>query len=63
MELENAKASLLYTSSHNPFYDVDSFDMHRGELHIYIISEPNWDEKRKFYPASYSITKISLEED
>ena len=44
-------------------YDVVSFDMHRGELHIYISSEPNWDEKRKFYPASYGITKISLEED
>lgn len=62
-ELENAKASLLYTSSHYPFYDVVSFDMHRGELHIYISSEPNWDEKRKFYLASYGITKISLEED
>ena len=44
-------------------YDVVSFDMHRGELHIYISSEPNWDEKRKFYPASYGITKLSLEED
>ena len=63
MELENAKASLLYTSSHYPFYDVISFGVHRGELHIYISSEPNLAEKRKFYPISYGITKISLEED
>lgn len=53
MELENAKASLLYTSIHYPFYDVVSFDMHREELHIYISSEPNLAEKRKFYPESY----------
>lgn len=63
MMLERAKASLLYTSSHYPFYDVVSFGVHRGELHIYISSEPNWDEKRKFYPASYGITKISPAED
>ena len=63
MELENAKVSLLYTSSHYPFYDVVSFDMYRGELYICISSEPYWDEKRKFYPASYGVTKISLEED
>ena len=52
MELENAKASLLYTSSHYPFYDVISFGVHRGELHIRISSEPNLAEKRKFYPIS-----------
>ena len=63
MELENAKASLLYTSSQYPFYDVVSFGVHRGELHICISSEANWDKKRKFYPASYGITKISLEEE
>ena len=63
MELEICTASLLYTSSHYPFYDLSSFGVHRGELHIYISSEPNWDEKRKFYPTSYGITKISLEED
>ena len=40
MELENAKASLLYTSSHYPFYDVVSFDMHRGELHITSAANP-----------------------
>ena len=62
MELEHARASLLYTSSHYPFYDVVSFGVRRGKLHIYISSEPNWDEKRKFYPVSYGITKISLEE-
>ena len=59
MELENGKASLLYTSSHYPFYDVVSFDMHRGELHICISSDPNWDEKRKFYPISYGITGVT----
>ena len=63
MGLKNGKASLLYTSSHYPFYDVISFGVHRGELHIYISSEPNWDEKRKLYPISYGITKINLEED
>ena len=61
--VDDFDCGIMISASHNPFYDVDSFDMHRGELHIYIISEPNWDEKRKFYPASYSITKISLEED
>ena len=59
MELENAKASLLYTSSHYPFYNVVSFGVHRGELHIRISSEPNRDEKRKFYPISYGITAVS----
>ena len=63
MELENAKASLLYTSSHYPFYDVVSIGVRRGALHIYISSEPNWDEKRRFYPASYGITDITSSED
>ena len=49
MELENGKASLLHTSSHYPFYDVISFGVHRGELHICISSDLNWDEKRKFF--------------
>lgn len=63
MELENAKASLLYTSSHYPFYDVVSIGVRRGELYICISSEPNWDEKRRFYPASYGITDITPSED
>lgn len=63
MELENAKASLLYTSSHFPFYDVISFGVYRGELRICISSEPNWDEKRKFYPISYGITGVTSSEN
>lgn len=63
VELENGKTSLLYTSSHYPFYDVVSFGVRRGELHIHISSEPNWDENRKFYPASYGITDITSSED
>ena len=62
MELENAKSSLLYTSSHYPFYNVVSFGVHRGELHIRISSEPNRDEKRKFYPISYGITGVTSSE-
>ena len=63
MELENGKASLMYTSSHYPFYDVISFGVHRGELHICISSDPNWDEKRKFYPISYGITGVTSSEN
>ena len=63
MELENAKASLLYTSSHYPFYDVVSFGVHRGELRIYISSEPNWDEKRKFYSERRWPTGSTSSED
>ena len=63
MELENAKAILLYTSSHYPFYNVVSFGVHRGELHIRISSEPNRDEKRKFYPISYGITGVTSSEN
>lgn len=44
-------------------YDVVSFDMHRGELHIRISSEPNRDEKRKFYPISYGITGVTSSEN
>ena len=63
MELDNAKASLLYTSGHYPFYNVVSFGVHRGELHIRISSEPNRDEKRKFYPISYGITGVTSSEN
>lgn len=63
MELENGKASLLHTSSHYPFYDVISFGVYRGELRICISSEPNWDEKRKFYPISYGITGATSSEN
>lgn len=63
MMLERAKASLLYTSSHYPFYDVVSFGVHRGELHIYISSEPNWDEKRKFYSERRWTAAPALSED
>lgn len=52
MELERAKANLLYTSSHYLFYDVVSFGAHNGELHIRIREDPNPIEKRKFYPES-----------
>ncbi len=39
IELENAKASLLYTSSHYQFYNVISFGVHNGELYIHIRKE------------------------
>ena len=55
MMLERAKASLLYTSSHYPFYDVVSFGVHR--------SEPNWDEKRKFYSERRWTAAPALSED
>lgn len=57
MELENAKASMLYTSSHYQFYDVISFGVHRGELHIRVNGEPNMAEKQKFYNERKWVSK------
>lgn len=48
-QLEYGKAYMLHRSSHYPFYDVISFGVHNGELHIRISSEPNPVEKEKFY--------------
>lgn len=47
--LEYGKAYMLYRSSHYPFYDVISFGVHNGELHICISAEPNPAEKERFY--------------
>ena len=47
--LEYGKAYMLYRSGHYPFYDVISFGVHNGELHICISAEPNPAEKERFY--------------
>ena len=56
-KMENAKASMLYTSSHYQFYDVISFGVHRGELHICVSGEPNLAEKQKFYNERKWVSK------
>ena len=57
MKLQNAKASMLYTSSHYQCYDVISFGVHRGELHIRVSGEPNQAEKQKFYNERKWVSK------
>ena len=48
-QLEYGKAYGLFWSGHYPFYDVISFGVHNGELHICISAEPNPAEKERFY--------------
>lgn len=48
-QLEYGKAYGLFWSGHYPFYDVISFGVHNGELHICISAEPNPAEKEMFY--------------
>ena len=48
-QLEYGKTYGLFGSGHYPFYDVISFGVHNGELHICISAEPNPAEKEMFY--------------
>lgn len=52
-QLEYGKAYMLYRSSHYPFYDVISFGVHNGELHICVSAEPNPAEKERFYSMGW----------